>query len=82
MQVGSDGVQACASCHFHAGADNRTVNQINPGTLGGDDQFGNNRLGLPQPAPGAVRLNQELTPAHFPLHKLDEPACRRGAAEQ
>ncbi len=70
MQLGSDGVQACASCHFHAGADNRTVNQINPGTLGNDDQFGNNRLGLLEPAPGAVRLNQELTPAHFPLHKL------------
>ena len=72
MQVGSDGVQACASCHFHAGADNRTVNQINPGTLGGDDQFGNNDLGLPQPAPGSVRPNQELTAAHFPLHKLDD----------
>jgi cytochrome c peroxidase len=33
MQVGSDGVQACASCHFHAGADNRSKNQINPGLL-------------------------------------------------
>jgi cytochrome c peroxidase len=31
MQVGSDGVQACASCHFHAGADNRIINQKNPG---------------------------------------------------
>ena len=31
MQIGSDGVQACASCHFHAGADNRIVNQKNPG---------------------------------------------------
>src|SRR4051794_15865512 len=31
MQVGSDGVVACASCHFHAGADNRSVNQLNPG---------------------------------------------------
>ena len=30
MQVGSDGVQACASCHFHAGADDRSVNSINP----------------------------------------------------
>src|SRR3989304_8647759 len=30
MQVGSDG-QACASCHFHAGADNRTKNQLSPG---------------------------------------------------
>ena len=29
-QVGSDGI-ACASCHFHAGADNRIKNQINPG---------------------------------------------------
>ena len=25
MQAGSDGVQACASCHFHAGADTRTT---------------------------------------------------------
>ena len=33
MQVGSDGVQACASCHFHAGADNRSKNQVNPGLL-------------------------------------------------
>jgi cytochrome c peroxidase len=33
MQVGSDGVQACASCHFHAGADNRSKNQLNPGLL-------------------------------------------------
>ena len=30
-QVGSDGI-ACASCHFQAGADNRTKNQINPGS--------------------------------------------------
>ena len=30
MQVGSDGVQACASCHFHAGADNRSKNALNP----------------------------------------------------
>ncbi len=29
-QVGSDGI-ACASCHFHAGGDNRIKNQINPG---------------------------------------------------
>src|SRR3974390_2035959 len=30
MQVGSDGVQACATCHFEAGADNRSRNQVNP----------------------------------------------------
>ena len=33
MQVGSDGVQACASCHFHAGADSRKKNQVSPGLL-------------------------------------------------
>src|SRR4030095_9678330 len=31
MQVGSDGVQSCASCHFRAGADPRSINQLNPG---------------------------------------------------
>ena len=37
MQVGSDGVQACGTCHFTgAGIDTRTKNQINPNHLGGD----------------------------------------------
>ncbi|MCX6605458.1 MAG: hypothetical protein NTV52_17940 [Acidobacteria bacterium] len=32
MQLGSDGKVACASCHFHAGADHRLNNQLsNPG---------------------------------------------------
>jgi cytochrome c peroxidase len=30
--IGSDG-QACASCHFHAGADSRIQNQLNPDLL-------------------------------------------------
>jgi cytochrome c peroxidase len=33
-RVGSDGI-ACASCHFHAGADGRTRNQLAPGGLHG-----------------------------------------------
>ena len=33
MQVGSDGVQACATCHFRAGADPRKKNQVSPGLL-------------------------------------------------
>ncbi|MFA5110678.1 MAG: cytochrome c peroxidase, partial [Desulfobaccales bacterium] len=55
MQVGSDGIVACASCHFHAGADARRKNQLSPGLLnqdfsgipgnkyytGGDVAFGN-----------------------------------------
>src|SRR5580765_4304543 len=31
MQVGSDGIVACGSCHFHAGADPRSKNQVHPG---------------------------------------------------
>lgn len=30
MQVGSDGKVACATCHFHAGADGRTKNTLSP----------------------------------------------------
>lgn len=36
MQVGGDGIQSCASCHYHAGADNRAANQVSPGLKGGD----------------------------------------------
>ena len=44
MQLGSDGIQACASCHFKAGADNRSKNQVSPGLLRQPDKdtfFGN-----------------------------------------
>ena len=30
MQTGNDGKQACATCHFHAGADHRGSSQMNP----------------------------------------------------
>ena len=30
MQAGSDNKTACATCHFHAGADHRTTNQLHP----------------------------------------------------
>lgn len=36
MQVGGDGITACASCHYHAGADHRRNNQLSPGFKGGD----------------------------------------------
>ena len=32
-RVGSDNKTACASCHFAAGADNRSKNQVDPGLL-------------------------------------------------
>jgi hypothetical protein len=30
MQAGSDGATACATCHYSAGADARSKNQVNP----------------------------------------------------
>lgn len=61
MQVGSDGVQACGSCHFHAGVDNRTRNQLNPNTNGGD-----NTLQVRGP-------NEDVEVSDFPFHKLVDP---------
>ena len=61
MQAGGDGVQACASCHFHAGADNRRKNQLSPGLLAGDVTF---QVGGP---------NYTLQPKDFPFTKhVDE----------
>ena len=44
MQAGSDDIQACASCHFNAGADSRINNDVNPGQPGGDNTF---QVGVP-----------------------------------
>ena len=61
MQAGSDGIQACASCHFSAGADNRMKNSVNPGTRAGDSTF-------------QVRgPNGTLQPEDFPFHKRQNP---------
>src|SRR5687768_8141566 len=56
MQVGSDGKTACATCHFHAGADSRTKNQVNPASFASDESF-------------ALGPNRRLTLADFPLHQ-------------
>jgi Di-haem cytochrome c peroxidase len=69
MQVGSDGVTACASCHFHAGADRRSKNQISPGLLAAPrDTTFSAQLGA---AP-----NRQLTSADFPFHRLSDPNDR------
>jgi cytochrome c peroxidase len=34
IQAGSDGEQACATCHYHAGADTRITNTVHPGPDG------------------------------------------------
>jgi len=58
MQVGSDGVQACGSCHFAGGADTRTQNQLNPNHLGGDTSF---QIAEP---------NGTVVASDFPFHQL------------
>ncbi len=59
--VGSDGV-ACASCHFHGGADVRTANQINPGGTANDgsldyDTFGGSGPGQDGSPDHAVNID-------------------------
>ncbi len=72
MQAGSDG-QACASCHFHAGADSRARNQLSPGlrSVPVDTLFGNNFLGVP----GLPQFQPDhtLVPTNFPFHVLADP---------
>ena len=67
VNIGSDGM-ACASCHFHAGADNRTKNQINPGTLipNADNQFDVLTSGFGGP-------NHNLQVSDFPLTQFNNP---------
>lgn len=70
MQVGSDGVQSCGTCHFTGpGTDTRTKNQLNPNHLGGDLVI-NLHNPTADPTAGA---NQQLTLADFPLHKVNNP---------
>jgi cytochrome c peroxidase len=71
MQIGSDGIVACATCHFYAGADSRTRNQIGPGQLRVNVNY----------APWSDRAfdrgpNWTLTAADFPLRLLRNPNDR------
>ena len=64
MQVGSDGMMACASCHFHAGADNRSRNQLSPGLL-----ISNSKGGSAADEKYQVgAANYQLTANDFPFH--------------
>ena len=69
-QAGSDG-QACASCHFHAGADNRTKNQLTPGlrAVPPDTIFDPTRTGIGGP-------NYQLKAGDYPFHVLADPLDR------
>jgi len=74
QSVGSKG-QACASCHFHAGADNRTKNQLNPDLLRvRNDREGNilgfhNAESVPDTTFQTRQPNRALRPGDFPFIK-------------
>jgi cytochrome c peroxidase len=75
--VGSDR-QACASCHFHAGADDRVKNQFNPGfPITTDKSFGDafGRTG----AGAQAGPNYTAVSADFPLRRLSDPENRESA---
>ena len=62
QQAGSEDV-ACGTCHYHAGADNRSRNQLSPGIEGGNDVFD-------PTGSGGQGTNHTLAPDDFPFHKL------------
>ncbi|CAD6878246.1 Methylamine utilization protein mauG [Methylomonas albis] len=68
QNVGSDG-QACASCHFSAGADGRIKNQINPGQ-NSRQPTGQTFDTLPS---GTGGPNHTLRAEDFPLHRFSDP---------
>jgi cytochrome c peroxidase len=74
--VGSDG-QACATCHFHAGADRRVRNQLNTGdshttaiTAKTFEMTGSGQQGGP---------NYSLTANDFPFYRFSVPGDRSSA---
>ena len=73
--IGSDGM-ACASCHFHAGADRRIQNQLSTGALH-KKPSGLRFQKTASNAEGGV--NYRLTSDDFPLHKLQDPHDKQSA---
>ena len=85
MQVGSDGVQACATCHFNAGADSRSKNQISPGLkdqnfhkaptgFSGDTTFGDSTVPFTANDPNTPNPpGVSEPPPNTPPHKLNVP---------
>jgi cytochrome c peroxidase len=63
VQVGSDGLTACATCHWHAGADARAKSQLAPGHDGA-------YAAMPT---GAGGVNYEVKSGDFPFNERADP---------
>ena len=73
MNVGSDGV-ACGSCHFHAGADHRVRNQLDPGSRHAGSPTAHSFELLPSGAQGGPNIT--LKRDDFPLWQFTHPNNR------
>ena len=74
QSVGSDAVQACVTCHFNAGADSRSKNQVSPGLLRVKNKRDGDIKGFWKAGPNpdetfqiVYGANQELTKDDFPF---------------
>ncbi|OGT97086.1 MAG: hypothetical protein A2X80_14140 [Geobacteraceae bacterium GWB2_52_12] len=65
MQLGSDGLTTCATCHFHAGADSRTRNSSSPDSSG---QFASGK-----------GVNKNSSTTDFPFVTFADPEDRTTA---
>jgi cytochrome c peroxidase/FtsP/CotA-like multicopper oxidase with cupredoxin domain len=66
QMIGSDG-QACASCHFDAGADSRSKNQLSPGLL--NQMAGIDPKAFDQTNSGGGGVNYQLVLGDYPFPK-------------
>jgi cytochrome c peroxidase len=76
MGAGSD-VQACASCHFAAGADSRSKNQLDPDLRNVDPAVG--AIFNPTRTGAQGGPNYQLRAGDFPFHVLADPLNRDSA---
>ncbi|WP_394754269.1 cytochrome-c peroxidase [Crenothrix sp.] len=73
INVGSDGM-ACASCHFHAGADGRVINQLSTGALHAKAKTSTT---FQHTATGGVGgVNYKIRVSDFPFYQLTDPTNR------
>jgi cytochrome c553 len=78
-RVGSDNKTACATCHFSAGADNRSKNQVSPGLLSRDSSLNSSSPDTTFQVGNGP--NHVLKSSNFPLTKFssissNDPAAR------
>ncbi|MEY4767527.1 MAG: hypothetical protein RL637_166 [Pseudomonadota bacterium] len=71
--LGSDGM-ACASCHFHAGVDNRVINQLSPGSFH-PQASGKTFESTASGQQGGV--NYSLNRRDFPTYQLTDPKDKK-----